>query len=362
MKRQERRFCPLWNCNNNERICPKKRIDFIDILKGMTIVLVVAGHFFPQNILFPFWTILHRLIYSFHMPLFMMISGYLYKTSLTIDSITSYLRFLQKKIVRLVIPYFAISFVIIVIKIIAQNYLTLEHPVGMDIIKYMFINPLGGYATFLWFIYVLFTIFLIFPLANLVLKKAWIIFVVLLGMHFIELPSSFCLNLVGQYLLYFWCGMWTAQNTVVLIGVGQHQRVKYAVGAAVVFISTFFLSQLFTFWIAPAALLVMAFSGSFCFLLLSIMIENNGLGKIFRIVGLSATSIYLLHTSVMAPFKAMLQHFFMSNPVAFFLSAFFIISAGVVLPILIQKYIFDKSRFLSLMFFGVEPHPEKGPV
>jgi len=92
------------------------------------------------------------------------------------------------------------------------------------------------------------------------------------------------------------------------------------------------------------------------------MIENNGLGRIFQIIGLSTTSVYLLHTSIMAPFKAILQTFFMSNSAAFILSAFFIISIGVALPILIQKYIFDKSRFLSLVFFGVLPHQWKGSV
>lgn len=57
----------------------KKRDPFIDSLKGAAIILVVMGHVVgailvedqvTQNVLF-------RICYSFHMPLFMTISGFL---------------------------------------------------------------------------------------------------------------------------------------------------------------------------------------------------------------------------------------------------------------------------------------------
>lgn len=50
----------------------ESRINYIDITKGLTIVLVMIGH-----LSFPMWLI--NLIYFFHMPLFVMISGILYK-------------------------------------------------------------------------------------------------------------------------------------------------------------------------------------------------------------------------------------------------------------------------------------------
>ena len=51
------------------------RISFIDQLKGITILLVVIGHLIEHNAGRDnfLWTF----IYSFHMPLFMFISGYL---------------------------------------------------------------------------------------------------------------------------------------------------------------------------------------------------------------------------------------------------------------------------------------------
>lgn len=47
------------------------RIAWVDIAKGIGIVLVLIGHI-SQN------KNLHYFIYSFHMPLFFIISGYLY--------------------------------------------------------------------------------------------------------------------------------------------------------------------------------------------------------------------------------------------------------------------------------------------
>jgi fucose 4-O-acetylase-like acetyltransferase len=75
--------------NNNRAV--HYRLDSIDILKGITILLVVAGHFCPNGS--PrFWHLLRDIIYSFHMPLFMIISGYLYAFSSRIQSINDYLK------------------------------------------------------------------------------------------------------------------------------------------------------------------------------------------------------------------------------------------------------------------------------
>ena len=50
----------------------KNRIEEIDILKGIAMILVVIGHYFhPPIVSYAIW--------SFHMPLFVIISGYFVK-------------------------------------------------------------------------------------------------------------------------------------------------------------------------------------------------------------------------------------------------------------------------------------------
>lgn len=97
----------------------KTRNVYIDIVKAVAIILVVFGHCiqygsgseflsstaFFENKVFIF-------IYSFHMPLFMLVSGYLFAYSLKdINSTDGLKRTIIKKVKQLIIPLFSWSFV-----------------------------------------------------------------------------------------------------------------------------------------------------------------------------------------------------------------------------------------------------------
>lgn len=81
----------------------KERIVFIDNLKFLGIIFVILGHalqytsgeYFKENIVFNF-------IYTFHMPLFMILSGYFFHSSLELSPIN----FLYKKFYQLLMPAF----------------------------------------------------------------------------------------------------------------------------------------------------------------------------------------------------------------------------------------------------------------
>ena len=53
----------------------EKRISWIDMTKGYGVLLVIIGHMYIFN--------LSSWIYSFHMPLFLFISGYVFKVNIT---------------------------------------------------------------------------------------------------------------------------------------------------------------------------------------------------------------------------------------------------------------------------------------
>lgn len=78
----------------------RTRINYVDIMKGIGIVLVVLGH----TMLTPD---IKRYIYSFHMPLFFFISGYVFKNKQSIKNTD----FIKNKAKRLLIPY--VMFVLI---------------------------------------------------------------------------------------------------------------------------------------------------------------------------------------------------------------------------------------------------------
>ncbi len=73
----------------------KKRIEWIDVAKGYGIILVVLGHCFNKG------TILHNWIFSFHMPLFFLLSGYCFR----LEKYTTVRELLKDKFSSLLVPY-----------------------------------------------------------------------------------------------------------------------------------------------------------------------------------------------------------------------------------------------------------------
>ena len=54
----------------------RKRIEYVDVAKGIAILSVIVGHTFSA---YDPGSLLNRFIYSFHMPLFIFLSGLLQK-------------------------------------------------------------------------------------------------------------------------------------------------------------------------------------------------------------------------------------------------------------------------------------------
>ncbi|WP_242861611.1 acyltransferase family protein, partial [Candidatus Arthromitus sp. SFB-turkey] len=92
----------------------ENKINLIEFnyLRAIGIFLVVLGHSFPyiDETNFQLYKYIHSLIYSFHMPLFIMISGFFAYKILTINSFKQYKLFISSKFKKLMIPYFTISF------------------------------------------------------------------------------------------------------------------------------------------------------------------------------------------------------------------------------------------------------------
>lgn len=78
----------------------QKRFDYIDIAKGLGILMVVWAH-----ILLTGWS--HRFIYAFHMPLFFFLSGMLFQR----QKYPSFMNFVAHRAKRLLLPYVIYSVV-----------------------------------------------------------------------------------------------------------------------------------------------------------------------------------------------------------------------------------------------------------
>lgn len=83
-----------------------ERIEWVDILKGIAIILVVVGHMAYE----PGYVALQNGIYSFHMPLFMLLAGF--TTALSMGHSASVGNFVHKRFIGIFIPYLVWSFMI----------------------------------------------------------------------------------------------------------------------------------------------------------------------------------------------------------------------------------------------------------
>ena len=91
-----------------------KRVSWIDIAKGIGIFLIVFGHTIQQT------GIMRQILYSFHVPLFFVISGLTYKS----DESSTF--FLKKKIKGLLIPYWAVGLISIIVILLINQFVHLQ--------------------------------------------------------------------------------------------------------------------------------------------------------------------------------------------------------------------------------------------
>ncbi|MGN0181272.1 MAG: acyltransferase family protein [Candidatus Ornithomonoglobus sp.] len=151
-----------------------KRDTIADFLKGYACLLVVFGHVIMgvRNcgaVKIPAAGLtLEAVIWSFHVPLFMFVSGYVYNITGEWYRKGSRLRFLGGKLMDLGIPYvfFSIIYIFINSAIASTN-----SDYNMSNLISMWYEPIAQY----WFIYALFIDFVLYVVLNRVIKNKYIL-------------------------------------------------------------------------------------------------------------------------------------------------------------------------------------------
>lgn len=156
-----------------------KRIEYIDVVKGIGIILMIIGHII-SNI-----GIANLIIHSFHMPIFFIVSGYLYKKSDELKIGNQ----IRRKSFTLLIPYLTIAIFHLLV------FLLINWDAGIDVIKSrawaaFFANTSNEmpYTGVIWFLSCLFAVDISFLLLKRFIKNEKILFVVCL-----------CISLFGTY-------------------------------------------------------------------------------------------------------------------------------------------------------------------
>lgn len=129
----------------------------------MAVILMILGHSIAGRNLGiennRICSTVYDFIYSFHMSLFFAASGFLYK------SVDNYFSYIRKKAQRLLIPYVFFCLAIIFIRMVLPGF-TVEEASSKELLLSILL-----YGGNLWFLYVLFFIFLVFPLLDGIINK-----------------------------------------------------------------------------------------------------------------------------------------------------------------------------------------------
>lgn len=152
----------------------KQRFLYIDRTKGLAIILVVVGHLvarrFPPGPGIEWYVLTKEAIYTFHMPLFIAVSGLVYGLSWRPGAgVGDDLRDAWHRVLRLLPAYLLAGLAVFFGKLAFQTVTpAVDNKIqdGAGEVLTLVSQPTVSYCGFLWYIYALSILFVFFPLAH----------------------------------------------------------------------------------------------------------------------------------------------------------------------------------------------------
>ena len=268
----------------------KKRWEYFDAMRGLAILLVVAGHLMIRFGISGYENVLWTIIISVHLPIFFFISGYLGSKSLNLKS-------LGDKCAQLILP----GFLFFVLSTLSRN----GNP--MSFLKL-------GFQDY-WFTFVLFEMFLIYFICDKVFRRYKYVLMVglsLVGVAYLSMPSLrggridtiLCLENLAKYFQFFTLGMLCKEYSGKVLQWLQKDWVKggllmgYVASLWLCFNANF--EQQFSLAYKLNHDLALRYIGVFvifsCFIHKAEFFQSaNVLGKSLTFVGKRTLDIYLIH-------------------------------------------------------------------
>ncbi|WJF90907.1 acyltransferase family protein [Paraburkholderia bonniea] len=188
-----------------------QRIDYVDAMKGVGIILVVFGHMLING---QDW-ISDRIfdyIYLFHMPLFFFISGFLFKP----ERHPFLLPFAAARFRSIILPYLIFTFFSVALFLPQAHRVT---PIMLDII--MAKRQQMPFNEALWFLPALFVVEIAFFSIRKILRIPVAIFLVTLVASYLGYPYTSQPNLpwsadaAAYYLIFYCVGYYCANSSII---------------------------------------------------------------------------------------------------------------------------------------------------
>lgn len=284
-----------------------QRIKWIDYLKGFLILTVMLGHTLgcPKGILV--------YIYSFHMPLFFLLSGY----TMSVNKYT-FKEFFKKKFKTLIIPGIIFTIPISIVEICFLKFKTFSFK---SLIKGVAFGIRGEQLGIPWFLVCLFIseILLYIIIKGVKNYKHSFVLIIMLSianyvyLNFMGIPLynkklPYCIDVVGMAMLFIYIGYIMKENKFEI----KRDRTLYMISFFVVSICTCILNynkvgyrvDFYTYAFGSYILFMLsAISGSFALIMLFKKIRK---AKILEYIGKNSLIYYIFHYTLFVAFTKIL--------------------------------------------------------
>ena len=332
-----------------------KRQVWVDVAKTLAIVLVVVGHEGGPAAYIKY-------IYWFHMPVFFLLSGYLFKPP---DGWSSLRSWLSKRSREVLVPYCAYLVLVTMVRYFyAYRYLNASF-VLKDLRDVLFGGRVPGvYYTVFWFFTCLFATQVLFALINLLCKDSRLVMAAVAVAYLLAHVESWLMvshpplvpwNLdvaliaVVYYAIGYFCKKLLAEISlrvtlaavalsVLLIAVDYRGLMNYVLNLKYVVYQHLLLDLLIPMIMAVALLGI------------SQVLARSRLGRAVTLMGNIALPVVYLHVPINTVLLVEYRYHY-GNVAA--------VLIGFVTPIILSKLIFDRFSLTRYLFQGQVPGNQK---
>ncbi len=318
--------------------------------KGLAIFLVVLGHLVARDPpLGNAWYVEGKeLLYKFHMPFFMFLSGAVFQaTYAPLESVAAYRHYVSKKAARLVPGFLLFSLLIWAGKAVGSHFFRVDNlqSDAIDALLRVVAMPATSVAGSLWYVYVLLQFQVIFPLVlNLFRKSLPAVLALTIALHIISLSFQmtqlFAIDRFFEYALFFSLGfVFIAHYEAIVAFVLDHVLLAYALFALS------FLTILL--WPDDRSKTVIGLCSLPALYAFVVSFRSSRARMVLLTLGAYTFSIYLMNTLFIGITKGVLLKLLPWDGANFLLFFPALLAAGVIGPVLLHRHVLTRIPYLG---------------
>jgi fucose 4-O-acetylase-like acetyltransferase len=339
----------------NTAVLNKKRLQWVDYLRGIAIILVVYHHvrvgIQRSHIIVPSALVKANMIfYSFRMPLFFMISGIFINRSLQKKSASEIAGI---KFEKLLYPYFIWAFIQITLQLLFGQFTNSSR--GLIDYTYIFYHP--RFLDQFWYLPALFNASMFYLLMKTRVKpNTWVHLAIGLLLYFLS-PYSQNISIMSDWMAFyiffaigdaissfffkekikrFFDDIWTFIVIIPIFILAQLYYLKNDIGYTTLLtdLDTIRQNYLVHIW-DQTVFLSIALIGCFTMFKLAFLLQRLNIFSFLRVLGYHSLQIYVMHVIVAAFTRIILTKLLhVTNPVVLLFTS---ISFGVIVPVIVYN-------------------------